>query len=347
MLKKILFIVLGIFLIVFVAGVLLWPHPKNQNLLEINFAQGGNVSEYKIDGFSWPEPDLKWTDGQIASIEIPGIVAPEKYSLLVAIDVIPFVTDKRKSQNVDVLVNDKLVKKLVMDKPDVYKFVLPQMSDSEKIVLKFKFSNLKSPKELKLYDDARKLGFAMKKLTVLAVDARNPEDFAYVQIGKEISFKRNGNSQKYIGDGWSGPEQHFTWTDGNDAYVNMFVENVANKNLQLNVYAKAIFDETDKNQKVTVFVNDTELTTWEMWRESNIYSVLLPESVVGDGALKIRFHIHKPHKLKSDTRDLGMSVKTIDVSRFVSAKYKIKIARWIKNTLLKDVEIDKTANTGK
>lgn len=334
MLKKILFIVFGIFLIVFTAAVLLWPREKNQNLLEINFGKGGNVAEYKIDGFSWPEPDLKWTDSQIASVELPVLQVPEGQSLMVALDVIPFVTDKRKTQNVDVLVNDKLVKELVMDKPAVYKFVLPQMSDSEKIVLKFKFSNLKSPKELKLYDDARKLGFAIKTLIVSPIDSRNIEQYQTYKIGKEITFKIGGNSEKYIGTGWSGSEQKFTWTDGNDAYVMMFIKDTYDKKLQLNLLGHCIFDsEKSENQKITVYANNTELTTWDCKREETVYHAVLPQEIIENGLLKIRFNINEPFSPGADTRRLGLSVKSIDLSKLSTSKMKIKIALWLKKLL--------------
>ena len=163
----------------------------------------------------------------------------------------------------------------------------------------------------------------------------NLNGYQTYRIGQTINFAANGNSQKYIGKGWSGAEQKFTWTDGKDAYVNLFLANAKDKKLQLNVFGYGIFGSNDKCQNITVYINNSELTTWCVSHNDDNYMVEIPQNVINDGANQIRFHIDKPVVLKNDPRHLGFNVKSMYISHPFAAEFKIKIARWIKNKVLK------------
>lgn len=155
------------------------------------------------------------------------------------------------------------------------------------------------------------------------------------RVGQIIDFTAAGNSRAYKGKGWAEPEEKFTWTDGKDAYVNLLLETARAKKLQLNVLGRGIFDSNDKCQNVTVYVNNSELTTWCISRDDDNYTVAIPQNVLKDGAIQIRFHIDKPVVLKTDPRHLGFNVKNMYISQPFAAEYKVKIARWIKNKVLK------------
>ena len=176
-------------------------------------------------------------------------------------------------------------------------------------------------------------------------DAAQNVNFQEYKIGNKISFEQFGNSQKYTGSGWSQPEKKFTWTDGKDAYLNMFIKNANDKKLQLNVFGHGIFAAADECQKVTVYANGSELTTWCVLRDDDHYTVEIPENLIKDGSVQIKLHIDKPFVPKSDPRHLGFSVKTVHISQMFAAKTKIKIAKWIKNKILKISEEPGPENT--
>ena len=196
-------------------------------------------------------------------------------------------------------------------------------------------------------DDARKLGVAVQTLSLTPFDLNNPNNFATYDIGDEILFTKGNGAEKYMASGWSTPEQNFTWTNGKDAVVNMFVKDAKDKQLQLSVSGRAVYGPSDKNQKVVVYVNDKELTAWEIGKENAIYTVKLPESVVQNGALQIRLHISKPTKVGKDPRDLGVAVNTLKVSQMFAAKTKNKMANWFKNKVLPDSESGQSAGNNK
>ena len=342
--KKIKFIFLGIILtiIAFIICVFfVWSEAPDFYTKTVLFNKTGNIAEFKTHGFSGPEENITWTNDKEAFVSITMPKVQENHRLVMSVDGMPFLSPKKlKKQNIKVFVNDVLVDKWVLDKSQFYNFIvlLPQniQDKDNNINVKFQISNPKSPKELKLSNDARKLGFALRRLVLTEMDINNTKGFPVYSIGKEISFvKGKGNSQKYTGSGWSDQEKNFTWTDGKDAYINMFVKDSQNKTLQLNVFGRCIFDSVDSNQKVTVFINNKELTTWNCTNEDKTYNVIIPSSVVGDGFLEIRFNIEKPFVPKPDIRKLGFAVKNISISERFGAKLKSKITLWLKNNVFK------------
>lgn len=317
---------------------------KNNNqkeLVSVVFNASGNVSKYKTTGFSIPEQFATWTDSETASIEIPLPDVPEDTFLRVSFDACPFLAKNIKKRTAKVFVNDEFVKDFIMtDCSDKYAFDLPH--DLQKLGkvanIKFRFSGLKSPKELRLSDDPRKLGISIKKLVLFTGDKNNPEGFSGYKPGRKIDFSSKGNSSLYTKSGWSVSEPTHTWTDGQDAYMDLFVKKAKDKALRLEVLGSAILDPVDKKQNVTVYVNDVKLDSWDTSSGLATYTTVIPADVVGTGAVRIRFHIAKPVSLRTDSRKLGFAVKSIELSSRFGAKTKTKVASWVKNNVLTDSE---------
>lgn len=338
-----------VLLIVGVCCLFFCKKTKTQSMPEtlIVFNNTGNVSEYVTTGFSAPEKTFTWTSAKEATIAIPLPKLQDDYGFSLVVKMGPFLGNGNlKKQVVDVFVNDKLTANWVVEKFGAYRVVLPKevKTQGDTMNVKFVISNPKSPKELNISADMRKLGVAVQSVSLVPFDLNNPNEYAEYDIGKEISFVKGGNSSEYVGAGWSQQEQGFTWTDGKDAYLNVFVKDAKDKQLQLNVYCSAIYGQTDNHQKVTVYVNGTELTTWEVVKENKTYAVKLPESVVQNGALQIRLHINKPIKVGQDPRSLGMGVNAVKISQIFAAKTKNKMANWFKNKVLDSEAEQQTEN---
>lgn len=344
--KKILFFIFGI-LVVFVIAFLCFGERHNvPESLTILFNKNGNISEYKTTGFSHPETKLMWTDGKDASVVVPWPHVAQNYLVRVAFDIEPFLPQKIKKQNVNVFVNDKFITKWAVDKAGVYTFDLPAdfNPDNNMMNIKFEIPDAKSPKELKLSSDTRKLGLGMKRLVLSQINQDNPNNYKHYNIGHKIYFNIGGNSTLYTGAGWSTQEKDFTWTDGKDAYLNFFINDAKDKKLQLNMFGRGIFAPTDECQKITVYVNDAELTTWCFSHQDDNYVTEIPESLIESGEVQIRLHIEKPFVAKPDPRHLGAAVKNVYISQVFAAKTKVKIARWIKNKISKTSDVQPHSN---
>ena len=339
--KKILLWLFVIIVVVF-SGVLFFKtETKSQKGLLVVFNKNGNLTEYKTSGFSAPETDFTWTNSDIASIDILLPEDSEDDFFCASFEASPFVYKKLKKQKVGVFINDDFISNFDVTGKDVYKFNFSHdVKTSGKIInMKFKISKPTSPKDLGMSQDNRKLGIAISKILLSACDKNNPDVFATYQIGDRIDFSSKGNSALYVTEGWSTPEQEFTWTDGKDAYINMFVDNALEKDLQLSVFIRhAAFDDKASAQDVTVYINDKEITTWQIGKAENTYTAKIPESVVGNGALKIRFHINKPVNVGEDSRALGMAVESVKINSLFANKIKTKIASWIKSKIINNPE---------
>lgn len=338
MFKRVYFVIFGIILAIIVAmGCFFVPEKKPElQTTTILFDKNGNTPDYKLTGFGIPEKEFTWTIEKESTVSIPVSQIPDGYGFLLSVDAVPFLAKKIKKQTISVFVNDIFVDKWVFDGPMVHNVILPDtvLNQSGIINIKFQTDNKKSPKNLKISSDTRLLGIAVKKLILTPVDLKNPKGFHEYKIGEKLELRMDGNSEDYLGQGWSLCEKRFTWTDDKNAYVNMFVKNAAGKRLQLVVSGHCIYDpEINKNQKITVYVNDTELEKWDCVREENVYRVVLPESVIGDGAIQIRFNIDNPFSPGSDTRSLGMAVRTLQLTGLSSSRTKVKIALWLKKLL--------------
>ena len=347
--KRNRFRIFGILSIIIVGLCLYFVCKKTQSIKEtlIVFNNTGNVSEYATTGFSRPEKPFTWTEGKEATIAIPTPKLQDNYGLAMSVKMFPFSGVKK--QDIDLFVNDKFITKWTVNKTGVYTAVLPDdiKNQGDVINIKFVISNPKSPKELKISGDSRKLGVAVQTLSLTPFDLNNPNNFATYDIGDEILFTKGKGAEKYMASGWSTPEQNFTWTNGKDAVVNMFVKDAKDKQLQLSVSGHAVFGPNDKNQKIVVYVNDKELATWEVGKGYGTYAVKLPESVVQNGALQIRLHINKPTKVGRDARNLGMAVNMIKVSQMFAAKTKNKMANWFKNKVGADSESEQPSEKAK
>ena len=69
--------------------------------------------------------------------------------------------------------------------------------------------------------------------------------------------------------------------------------------------------------------------------------MVLPENLTKQGTLQIKFRIHKTVKPANDSRQLGIAVSSVKISQVFASKTKIKIARWLKNKVLKSETVEK------
>lgn len=342
MAKKKFFIIFGVVIFIAILALGLFFIVKSSGVKEsvITFTKTGNISKFETTGFYTPEDKLTWTIENESGIVVPTPKIPDNHTLSMSFEAVPFLVEKKlKKQIVDVFVNDVFVKKITLDKTQIYNFdfvLPPDAINQDTLNIKFKMKSVKTMKELKIAPDNRKFGIALIKMTLKPIDNDNINGFQSYKIGHRVSFNADGDSQKYLGPGWSMPEKKFLWTDGKDAYINMFIKDAIDKKLQLNISGSCIFDfEKYQNQKITVFVNDTKLTTWNCDNEDNVYTITLPEDIVKNGAIQIKLNIEKPFVPGTDKRQLGMAVKTLQITQIRAAKTKVKIARWLKNDVLK------------
>ena len=154
-------------------------------------------------------------------------------------------------------------------------------------------------------------------------------------LNTDIDFTKDGNSVKYISSdyGWGGLEPKWRCTVGKESIVKLYIKDAKNTDLVVNVYGFGVFDyKNEKNQKITVFANGTELGVWGVGDNSK-YSVKIPESVMVDNSLTLKFVIDKPYVSAIDSRPLGMAVRQMNIRKQFANKTKRKIGKWLKDKI--------------
>lgn len=154
-------------------------------------------------------------------------------------------------------------------------------------------------------------------------------------LNTDIDFDEGGNSAKYIfeNDGWGGQEPKWRCTVGKESTVKLYIKDAQNMDLVVNVYGFGVFDyKNEKNQKITVFANGTEIGSWDVGDNSK-YSLKIPNSVMVDNSLTLKFVIDKPYVSAFDSRPLGMAVRQMNVRKQFANKTKRKIGKWLKDKI--------------
>jgi hypothetical protein len=138
----------------------------------ISFAQGGTSLKYAGSGWSGAEPWGTWTEGSTSIVILTPSVVPER-DMALSIEGQAFLTDKHPVQDIEVLVNRHPVETLHYEFPaslDTRVITIPKSFIQEKkgpLIIEFKIKDPKSPAELGLSSDTRRLGLGLVSLRLL------------------------------------------------------------------------------------------------------------------------------------------------------------------------------------
>jgi len=133
--------------------------------------------------------------------------------------------------------------------------------------------------------------------------------------GDQIKFGKHGNANQYgTLQGFSSPEEGFTWTEGIYASVGLWVLRPST-DLVLKLRAVPLLGANITSQTVTVSVNDKAVGTLEI-RNPGEYSIGIPKSILNRDILKIAFHLPgaatpKELGINEDDRLLAIALQSL------------------------------------
>lgn len=165
-------------------------------------------------------------------------------------------------------------------------------------------------------------------------------------LGTTISFAEGGNSADFVkmSDGWGGQEPEHRCAVGKNTIINLYIPDSVDASLRLTVDAFGVFPpKTDKYQEVTVYANDEKLGEWRVGLDGP-FVIEIPNGIIKDNTLTLRFMAAKPYSPPPDVRKLSMAVREIKIERILGAQTKKKIGKWIKYNLM-DGGIKQTYDT--
>ena len=134
-----------------------------------------------------------------------------------------------------------------------------------------------------------------------------------------LSFAQGGASNDYIGTGWSGPEDHYSWTDGHTATVYLPGQ-PPRSDLVLRVNLSAYTPGKLNGQRVRVLVNGHEVAKWMITSGFATHSAWVPQAdTSGADTTEIAFELPDAAAPISigeglDNRTLGVAVSWLQLT---------------------------------
>jgi hypothetical protein len=137
--------------------------------LEIDFREGGNSSEFAIEGWSAQENTHRWTEGRqsILAFNAPPCDRGHTLQLLLWPFVVP---ELLVEQGLRILVDETEIAHLGVKQQSFLRFALPPRAASElaRMTVRFVHPDAASPASLGVSEDPRLLAFAFKKAKIVA-----------------------------------------------------------------------------------------------------------------------------------------------------------------------------------
>jgi len=274
---------------------------------QIQFGNGGNAEQYQGQGWSGPEGGFTWTDGKNATLVIP--VNQPQTDLTLSASLFPFIAGEAIKQKVYINVNGKRLGEWDVAADGEYKIKIPKEYIKNSLSeVSFEMPGAVSPQELNISNDARSLGVAMRSIIL--------SQQQIYEYGSQIQFGNGGNAEQYQGQGWSGPEGGFTWTDGKSASLVIPV-NQPQSDLTLSASLSPFIAGEVIKQNVYINVNSKRLGEWDV-AVNGEYRIKIPKEYITKSSLDICFELQDavaPSELNisDDTRILGIAMKSIEV----------------------------------
>ncbi len=134
--------------------------------LIIEYGEEGNSVNYMGTGWGFGKKDYTFTNEETAKIRIP--VRKQRSDISLTADIEPYLWKRKVTkQRVFIEINNKMIGQWTVVKPGKYKIEIPKKYLNSNILdIKFRLPDAKSPKELKINNDERKLGVKFYNLSL-------------------------------------------------------------------------------------------------------------------------------------------------------------------------------------
>ena len=137
---------------------------------KISFAQSGAATNYQVSGWSAPEPQFTWTEGDTAvlAVRVPASDSPVVLRARGAGFVNP---PALPAQPIEVVVNDKKIAEWQAGDVAEYTAMIPQemVKDGGVLTITFRMPKAIAPKAAGVSEDPRVLGFCLYEIELRKV----------------------------------------------------------------------------------------------------------------------------------------------------------------------------------
>ena len=278
----------------------------------IDFRTGGNAYLYEAEGWGAREEGGSWAvNGKsLLTLDIPKQPTTD---LLITLRARAFLPPQHATFEETIRVNGEAVARWSIKEPRLEKRVRVPLSllHSPHLQIEFLDSDPKSPAELGLSTDTRRLGLAVEALKVVPVSSQS----IYLP-NSDIDFRWGGNAYLYQAAGWGEPEEGGSWTVNGRSVLQLELPNQPTTDLRLILRAHAFVPPQRPKLEETVSVNGNKLATWSITDPRLEESVRIPRSLLRSRQVRIEFVNSDPRSpaelgLWKDYRRLGLAIEDL------------------------------------
>ncbi|HQT79251.1 MAG TPA: hypothetical protein PLD10_19550 [Rhodopila sp.] len=144
--------------------------PTYHTALALDFGADEEVKQYRLNGWSNPEPRFTWTSALESQLRLPSLSPERTYLLRLVCN--PFVVPGLLPvQRIELLVNDTPMGSANCSEPAVIECEISGgiLKPEQPVIVTLKVPNAARPSDLGRSDDARLLGFALRKVMIIEV----------------------------------------------------------------------------------------------------------------------------------------------------------------------------------
>jgi sulfatase-like protein len=264
------------------------------------------LPQYCVSGFGGPESGIMWTTAPAAHCVLHVARPPAGSALRVSLSLTPHLGPGLTHQDLQLTANDAEIAAWRLDGSREVRGLLPPGLVNRQLHLQLSLPNARSPFDLGISSDPRRLGAALRSLRI---DLVMP-----APTGALLTAGQGGTAAPYLGEGWSAPELGFTWSDGPDATLEIPVTRPSGSALRLSMALSPYTGPGVDRQVVEVTANGSSVGSWALSQPDQISVHLAPELV--GRYLRLVLHLpnaRSPRQLgrSSDPRRLGVALSSL------------------------------------
>jgi len=278
----------------------------------IDFRTDGNAPHFEGEGWGNPGPEGSFTVGGHSELVLQ-LPAPPVSDLVLSIEARAFTPPQRRRFDDTLLVNGSVAAQWTITdrEPLIRRQVrLPaRLMRSRAVRIEFINHDPRSPADLGLSVDARKLGLAIGTLRL---------DPTVYSPGEVLDFRTGGNARYFEGEGWGDPGPGGSFTVGGHSELVLQLPEPPVSDLVLSIEAHAFTPPQRSHFDDTLLVNGRVAAQWTITDHEPLIrrQVRLPARLMRSRTIRIEFIDHDPRSpadlgLSVDARKLGLAIHTL------------------------------------
>ncbi|MBR2120448.1 MAG: hypothetical protein IJ935_17720 [Afipia sp.] len=287
-----------------------------------------NINARPFLGYGWTpntDGDFRWAEGK--HVSIAGILPqPICRDIEFAVELIPLSFTDYFTDHASVNLNGgpEIPMQLSGRGRQTIRAVIPLAHCIDKLNLQIRFDNPKSPFEIGLNTDTRRLTWGVYNITIkCAVGAKEglstipAECLAEMKMGNPIKFGVGDDGTRYLATGWHSPESWGVW----GSELPIVKMNLKKRDYLLTATVGAFLPPGHEKRDFDVSVNGTKVATWGFTAEksggsriANIPASAITEDMPTEISFVSTTPLISPKSLglnSADTRRMGIGLQNI------------------------------------